>query len=514
MPLTRVKSENDKPDSNAEKAVMDTRNRRDTQSIKAQEEAGLDKAPGNNSRLHTSSPSSTHASLREEVTGDVIPHLGTSLARSLVAVLVGSLILRLASQTTGQMLQFYFENIDKNYYHLSYTTTGFITASFFIAELFGALVLGAMSDRYGRKPFIILGPLLGAIAVQITSLTVVVWLLVFTRLLEGLSTASSVPATLGYISETTVGRPNLRARIIGLYEITLVGGIALGAVTGGYLWKWLGEPMTFAGLHLISPAFSINGLIYLVSLAIFVWGLKDIKRDTHAADESTKSGKLKHYREVLKSPVVWMFIPAWLAIFSIIGMWTNHSPRLMTGPQSYGNQLLAGISTERFGNGFAILAIIFAVGVLSWSFVLGRYRRTSVMLVATGGLFVTLATVYGLNHLESFSSPLYYPLLASLIIGIFVLSGFTPAALTYLADVTESYAEDRGSIMGLYSVFLGVGQLLGTATGGYFADWKGTDGLLLLSAFFGIVTAISLLALSKRNLRNPSQTALQASKTG
>jgi MFS family permease len=245
-----------------------------------------------------------------------------------------------------------------------------------------------------------------------------------------------------------------------------------------------------------------------------VWGLKDAKRDTHASDEGAKGGKLKHYREVLKSPVVWMFIPAWLAIFSIIGMWTNHSPRLMTGPQSYGNQLLAGITTERFGNGFAILAIIFAVGVLSWSFVLGRYRRTSVMLIATGGLFVTLAAVYGLNHLGSFSSPLYYPLLASLLVGIFVLSGFTPAALTYLADVTESYAEDRGSIMGLYSVFLGVGQLLGTATGGYFADWKGTDGLLLLSAFFGIVTAISLLALAKRNLRNPSQTALQASKTG
>jgi MFS family permease len=195
-------------------------------------------------------------------------------------------------------------------------------------------------------------------------------------------------------------------------------------------------------------------------------------------------------------------------------MWSNHSPRLMTGPPDYGNQMLVSITTERFGNGFAILAIIFAVGVLTWSFVLGRYRRTGVMLVATGGLFVTLASVYGLNHLESLSSPLYFPLLASLLVGIFVLSGFTPAALTYLADVTESYAQDRGSIMGLYSVFLGVGQLLGTATGGYFADWNGTDGLLLLSAFFGIITVISLLALRKLNLRSPSQTALQAGETG
>ena len=52
--------------------------------------------------------------------------------------------------------------------------------------------------------------------------------------------------------------------------------------------------------------------------------------------------------------------------------------------------------------------------------------------------------------------------------------------------------------MGLYSVFLGIGQLVGTSVGGYFADWNGVDGLLLLSAIFGAVTAMSLLALRRR----------------
>ena len=46
-------------------------------------------------------------------------------------------------------------------------------------------------------------------------------------------------------------------------------------------------------------------------------------------------------------------------------------------------------------------------------------------------------------------------------IGLFVMSGATPAALGLLADITESYPADRGAIMGLYSVFLGVGQILG-----------------------------------------------------
>lgn len=421
--------------------------------------------------------------------------LTRAIIRSLVAVLVGSLILRIAAETMNHMLQLYFKEINDNHYPLSYTVMGFITASFFISELLGAPILGALSDRYGRKIFILLGPLFGAVAVQITSMTVVIWLLVITRLLEGLSTASSVPSTLGYISEATSGRPALRARIVGLFEITLVGGMAAGSIVGGYLWKYFGTPVE--GIPLISPAFSINGLIYLISLAVFAWGLKDIARKAGAAESARGArAKLDHYISIIKEPAVWKFIPAWLAVFGIIGMWSNLVVRLLTDSSSYNNQLLMGnYSPDKIGIGKAILFVIFALGIVGWSFILGRYRKTSVMLVAMGGLFVTLLAAYGLNHLESFSSPFYYPLLLSLVLAVLVLSGFTPAALTYLADVTESHTEDRGSIMGLYSVFLGVGQLIGTTSGGYFADWAGIDGLLLLSAIFGVMTCFILAAL-------------------
>ncbi len=64
-------------------------------------------------------------------------------------------------------------------------------------------------------------------------------------------------------------------------------------------------------------------------------------------------------------------------------------------------------------------------------------------------------------------------------IALFVLSGATPAALGLLADVSEGFEEDRSAIMGLYSVFLGVGQVIGAAIGGVAASWKGIDGLLV-----------------------------------
>jgi len=447
-------------------------------------------------------PAGRGGNIGEYFSSERYRHIPRILLRSIIAVLVGSLILRTAAQVMGQMLQFYLAYIDQNYYPISHTKRGFITASFFITELLGSLVLGAMSDRYGRKIFILLGPLFGAVAMQITSMTVAIWLLVVTRLLEGLSTASSIPATLGYISEATTNRPNMRARVVGLFEITFLGGMALGVGVGGLLWAFLRSPVTVFGIRLISPAFSVNALIYIASLLVFLWGLKEVRAEPkEAGSDSHSHGNIKQYLAILRSPSVWRFVPAWLAINSIIGMWINHSIGLMTGKDRLGDQLLTGnIPSGRFIIGFAILLVVFALGVLVWSFYLGRYRRTSAMLLATGGLFAMLAIVYLINHLDSFSSPLYYPLLAAFLVSLFILSGFTPAALTYLADVTEVHTHSRGSIMGLYSVFLGVGQLVGTGVGGQFADWGGIDGLLLLSVIFGIITGWSLLALRRREL--------------
>jgi MFS family permease len=434
--------------------------------------------------------------------------------KALAAVIIGTLVLRLGAQTMSQMLQFYFARIDQDYYGLSNTITGLVTAAFFVTELLGSPIFGAMSDRLGRKKFILLGPIFGAVAVQITAMTMAVWLLVITRLLAGLSTASSVPSTLGFISDATTNRPNLRARIMGLFEITFIGGVAIGAIAGGYLWKYFGQTVVIGGIKLLSPAFSLNGAIYMISFAIFWWGLRAIpsapsidESQVAPADENLRPGetvaaishtriRVQKYLAILKSKPVVDFAPAWLAVNSIIGMWINNSTRLFTENERHKGQVLMGhFGPLRFGYGLAAILVIFALGVLVWSFFIGRYRKTGVMLVATTGLFLTLLLLYFFNHGAQFSEATNHLIIAGLIFGLLIMSGFTPAALTYLADISEAFASDRGSIMGMYTVFLGLGQVIGTTVGGFFATWRGIDGLIFLSLMLGTVTVVSLTYL-------------------
>jgi predicted MFS family arabinose efflux permease len=80
-------------------------------------------------------------------------------------------------------------------------------------------------------------------------------------------------------------------------------------------------------------------------------------------------------------------------------------------------------------------------------------------------------------------------------VGLFVLSGATPAALGLLADVTESFPDDRGAVMGLYSVFLGVGQILGSLIGGAAAEVKGLDGVFVATVVFLVVALVPLMHL-------------------
>lgn len=404
-----------------------------------------------------------------------------SLDSSLWACLIASLILRGAASAMGVMVGFYLRYLhDAGLQHATPLTVALFAVAFFATELVGAPIFGAWSDRYGRKSFMILGPLFGAAAVQMTAMTAALPVLLFTRLLEGLSTASSLPATLSYISNATSHSAVARGRAVSLWEITTIGGLALGFRVAGTLWDDFGR-----------NGFSVVAVVYLMSAAVFYWGMRHQPRATPS--EPSESRRLI---QILRQDDILRFAPAWVAFSAIVGLWLNHLPYQLSGAvRNPGQNLMGGFSGEVVGTMLAGYALLFSVGVFLWGLTFARLRRVIIMLIADVGVFIATFASYGINHVPLDARGVVIVLATVFVAGVMLESGFTPAALGYLADISEGYLEDRGAIMGLYSVLLGIGQLIGGGVGGPFAQRWGMDGVILLTALFALVALATVLRL-------------------
>ncbi len=278
----------------------------------------------------------------------------------------------------------------------------------------------------------------------------------------------------------------LRGRIVSYFEVASIAGLALGYLAGGVLWDWLK-----------AWGFVAVGGIYLTSLLIYARGVDDVREKNPQAAVG-----LGHYLRLFRSHRLLILAPAWLCFNAIFGLWLNHVAFQMSGDQTFPDQVLTGgFSGSAVGSILASYAITFVVGIYLWSFAFGRIRKTTIMIIGTLGIFAVVALVFAINHAGSLRNPAMVPLGLLALVAVAVQSGFTPAGLAYLADISQAFEGDRGAIMGLYSVLLGVGQLLGAWLGGPFAQRGGMDGIIALSAIFALFSLATVLLLRREEDR-------------
>jgi MFS family permease len=404
-------------------------------------------------------------------------------------MLLATFVLRISTAITGVMLVFLVDQLTRDQ-GTGPGAISLLTGGFYATELTGAIAFGVLADRYGRKLIMLLGPIFGGVAVFMTGLTTHMPVLFVTRLLEGSSTAASIPSTLGFIAAETADDESLRGRVVSLFEFVSLGGmLAVGPALAGVLWDAFGR-----------DAFFLNCLSYLLALCLYAYGVSEVPRDRQASVSAPASGRrgpgVSRYLRMATSRGVLLFAPTWLAINAILGLWALQAPLLLKGNLEDSSQfLMQGISATAIGIGEAVLAVIFGAGLLFWGMVYAHFRRTTMLLMGVGAFCVMGVDILMINHFGDTSAALLVGLGAAAGVALFVLSGATPAALGMLADVSEGFEEDRSAIMGLYSVFLGVGQVIGAVVGGVAASWKGIDGLIVATAGLLLIGILFLLNL-------------------
>ena len=155
---------------------------------------------------------------------------------------------------------------------------------------------------------------------------------------------------------------------------------------------------------------------------------------------------------------------------------------------------MRGFSAIAISAAVLVIGIIFGFGLLYWGNRFKNTRRTSIILygILGGGALVGAAMV--VNHGTGLPLVMLLAAAALAAFGLFVMAGATPAALGLLADISERFPDDRGAIMGLYSVFLAVGQIIGALIGGFAAEAAGIDGMLVAT---GVLLLVALLPLAR-----------------
>ncbi len=406
------------------------------------------------------------------------------MQRSLWAVIVGTFTLRFSTGLTGTLLVYYLADLPKHGGEpVSPLVVGVFGAVFFAAELLLSPAFGSLGDRVGYHRVMELGPFFGFVAVIMTGLTTNTFLLGITRALEGASSAASVPSILGYIALATAGDVALRGKASARFEAATLAGLGAGMVVAGPLWTLVGP-----------VAFFMNAAMYVGSWAIYRFGVIDARAD-HAVHHEHRPGSPRRYIAILRASHVWLLAPTWVAVNAAIGLWTGQSifQLVREPPPQFADQaLMGGFSPVAISAGFVVAGVVFFAGLIWWGNRFKKFRRTTIIgLGVAGGAALAVAGLI-VNRGADASWLVLGAAVVVAAVGLFVLAGATPAALGLLADMSEAYPHDRGAIMGLYSVFLALGQIGGSLLGGVAADLRGIDGLLIATL---VLLAIAVLPL-------------------
>ena len=143
-------------------------------------------------------------------------------------------------------------------YGASDTVVGLLVASYAAAQLIGAPILGRLSDRFGRRPILLLsliGTLLGFLLLGFAKTLLILFA---ARILDGL-TGGNISVAQAYISDVTDAKN--RAKGLGMIGAAFGLGFIIGPASGGLLSQW----------GYAVPAFVAAGLVTINLLMVAFW---------------------------------------------------------------------------------------------------------------------------------------------------------------------------------------------------------------------------------------------------
>jgi MFS family permease len=346
---------------------------------------------------------------------------------------------------------------------------GIIAAAYPVTEIIAAPAIGVLVDRYGRRRWIYFGLTLSTLALFAFTLNTAVGYLVIVHAIQGLAAAMIVVSTLTMVTDVSTAAN--RGREMGIYDFANLGGYVVGISAAGLLVRTN---------FLVAPFYFGSALA--AAGAIFAY-LRVREKKTHVLRSALSP--VQTLRLLLTDKRAAAMFPIWLSVTTFIGMALTFGPRFGPSPL-FTSFFIAGV----------VLVLAFSqpfFGHLSDRY--GRDRLMMLGMVSLIGLFATVITLLR-DRLDLMYAA---PFLVVFGVGSFA---FAPAALASLGDLAPE--RGRGTTMGIYSVVISLGTVIGPLLGGYLLDRYGLSslfyaGIIILIA--AMTFAILIVGPDFRNLR-------------
>ncbi len=342
---------------------------------------------------------------------------------------------------------------------------GLLFASYSICQFLSTPIIGRLSDKYGRRPLLIVSVAGTAASFFLMAFAPNALFLFLARILDGL-TAGNIPVAFAVISDST--KPEERARAFGLigsaFNFGFVFGPAIAALTVG--WN---QAMPFL----------IAGVITLIAV-VLTW--------LYLPETNTHMGEVKHGK-LFDLHVLWktLFDPNVGVTFLItLVYFLAFSCAIIYGFQPFTMKTLHLSQSEN-----AMIFTMFGLlGLISQMFLVGRVTKMWGMKKT----FMAAMFFTAISFLLMFASHTLLPfILASIILAVVNSIGQTliPTILSQEAD-----AKSQGSIMGLNTSYQSIGMIVGPLLGGVVATLA-----IPLPFLVGTVLMLICFGLSFRILR-------------
>ena len=343
---------------------------------------------------------------------------------------------------------------------------GVLATSFAVMQFLFGPILGGLSDRYGRRPVILVSILVAAIDYVVMATTFSIWILLLARIVGGITAATQSTAS-AYMAD--ISAPEERTKNFGLVGAAFGMGFVLGPLFGGLLAEY-GTRAPFwaaAGLSVVNAIFGwlvLKETVTAKNMRRFEW------RRANPFGSFKHLGKLPGVRQLI---LVYFLYHVSFSVYPSV--WAYF------GQEQFGwSPSILGLSLGLFGITMALVQGVFVRLSLSWF----RERGTVVL----GHLFA-ISCYLTLGFLTS--GPI-----ALILTPVAALGGLIPIALQGIMSLrvaNNAQGELQGALTSASSLAMILSPLTMTLTFSYFT--KPDTPLYLPGAPFLVAFALMVLAL-------------------